>query len=447
MQFPNTLFARTSLTITSALLLFLLFTGFIIFNFILSPVGKQGAADLAALMVLSAKTWVELPPAARVDFQRELQTNHNLHLRPDPPAAKLSPLALRPPYMLFLEQALGARLGYPVRIHQADDGSELYWVILFISDKPLYLGIQRHHIGAEPPRAVLIILIGAGLFILLTTLLVVRRITRPLEALSQGVRRLGSGGHHQPLPENGPTELADLARKFNQLSNEIQRLLDNRTTLLGGISHDLRTPLSRLRIAVELLQGKEDAALLRNMRQDLEEMDTLITRTLELARMMKKEDIPMQAVDLGEFLLELGASYEQEGNEVELQLEASRVLPVNQLILRRILGNLLDNAFHYGGGGKVILRLQYNPGKARICVLDRGEGIPEHQIDKVLQPFYRLDPSRNRSTGGSGLGLAIAQQLAQLQGWTIILENRSCGGLSACIEMPDSSSLSASGAP
>jgi len=436
MRFPNTLFARTSLTITSALLLFMLLTGFVIFNYILMPVGKQGAADLAALMVLSAKTWVELPPSARKDFQQELRASHNLRLEPTPPAASMTPLTLRPPYILFLEEALSTHLGHPVRINQADDDPDWHWAILPVAGKTLYSGVHHGHIGAEPPRAALIILLGASLFILLTTLLVVRRITKPLEVISQGVKRLGSGGHHQPLPENGPTELANMASKFNQLSNEIQQLLDNRTTLLGGISHDLRTPLSRLRIAVELLQGKEDATLLQSMQHDLEEMDTLITRTLELARMMQEDEIPTEAVDLEVFLGDLGASYMQEGKAMELQLDAPCVFPVNRLILRRILNNLLDNAFHYAGEHKVILRLQYSRNMVRICVLDQGSGIPQDQIGRVFQPFYRLDPSRNRSTGGSGLGLAIVQQLAQLQGWIITLENRPSGGLSACIKIP-----------
>ncbi len=436
MRFPNTLFARTSLTITSALLLFMLFTGFVIFNYILMPVGKQGATDLAALMVLSAKTWVELPPAAREDFQQELRASHDLRLEPAPPAATIRPLVLHSPYLLFLEEALSIHLGHPVHIQQAGDDPDWHWAIFPVAGKTLYIGVHHGHVGAAPPRAALIILLGASLFILLTTLLVVRRITKPLEALSRGVKRLGSGGHHRPLPENGPTELANLARKFNQLSNEIQQLLDNRTTLLGGISHDLRTPLARLRIAVELLQGKEDAALLQNMQQDLEEMDTLITRTLELARMMQEDKIPTEAVDLEAFLRKLGASYAQEGKELELQLEAPCIFPVNRLILRRILNNLLDNAFHYAGGHKVVLRLQCSSDLARICVLDQGSGIPQEQIGKVVQPFYRLDPSRNRSTGGSGLGLAIVQQLAQLQGWAVTLENRPAGGLSACIEIP-----------
>lgn len=437
MHFPNTLFARTSLTIAGALLVFILFTGFVVLNYMLLPVARQSAGDLAAIMVLSAKTWEELPATAQQGFQQELRDSHDLMLEPASPATDLEPLTLHSPYMLFLEEALSDRLGYATHIHQSAGTPDWYWAILPGAAQKLYIGVHHDRIGAEPPRAVLAILFGASLFILLTTLLVVRRITRPLEVLSQGVKRLGSGAHHQPLPENAPKELSDLASKFNLLSNEIQQLLDNRTTLLGGISHDLRTPLSRLRIAVELLQSKEDAELLHNMRRDMEEMDALITRTLELAKMMQEDEVPNKAIDLGGFLQAIGTGYSQEGKRLETALETSCAAAVNELILQRILHNLLDNAFHYAGEGKVVLRLQCKNKQAQICILDQGTGIPEDQIQKVLQPFYRIDHSRNRSTGGSGLGLAIVQQLAQLQGWKITLANRSSGGLSACIEIPE----------
>ncbi len=438
MRFPNTLFARTSLTIAGALLVFILFTGFVVLNYMLLPVARQSAGDLAAIMVLSAKTWEELPASARPGFQQELHASNDLIIEPAPPAADLEPLTLHSPYMLFLEEALSNRLGHATHIHQSAGTPDWYWAILPGVGQKLYIGVHHDRIGAEPPRAALAILLGASLFILLTTLLVVRRITRPLETLSQGVKRLGSGAHHQPLPENAPKELSDLASRFNLLSNEIQQLLDNRTTLLGGISHDLRTPLSRLRIAVELLRGKEDAKLLQNMRQDMEEMDALITRTLELAKMMQEDEVPNKAIDLGDLLRSVGSSYSQQGRRLETLLQTSCAAAVNELILQRILLNLLDNAFHYAGEGKVVLRLRCNNRQAQICVLDRGPGIPEDQMQKVLQPFYRIDHSRNRSTGGSGLGLAIVQQLAQLQGWKITLANRPSGGLSACIDIPQS---------
>ncbi|WP_419652962.1 ATP-binding protein, partial [Thiolapillus sp.] len=234
----------------------------------------------------------------------------------------------------------------------------------------------------------------------------------------------------------GPRELADLARKFNQLSSEIERLLENRTTLLGGISHDLRTPLARLRIAAELLRGREDDDLLDSMQQDMEEMDTLITRTLELARMMQQDGQQDKETDLAVLVAEIGAARTEAGRQLHIEAASSCKAVINKLVLRRILNNLLDNAFHYAGEKPVGLHLHCSGSKAQICVLDQGAGIPDDQLGRVLQPFYRLDPSRNRGTGGSGLGLAIVQQLAQLQGWKITLNNRKAGGLSACVEIP-----------
>lgn len=440
MHLPNTLFARTGLTISVTLLVFILFTGFVIFNYLLLPVGRQGAGDLATLMVLSAKIWVDLPPETRHDFEAELRENHDLLLQSEPPAAELEPLTFHSPYMLFLEDAFTSRLGTTTHVHQVPDDEYWYWVIIPVAERKLYLGFSHDHIGAKPPRAVLIIMFGAGLFIMLTTLLLVRRITRPLAILAEGVKRLGSGGLPEPLPEDGPLELALLASKFNQLSGQIQQLLKNRTTLLGGISHDLRTPLARLRIALELLHGKEEAELLQRMQQDLEEMDLLICRTLELAKMMQIDNAGIEEVDLPQLLKNLVASYEQNGKEIDLALPDSCRFPLSAIALRRVLTNLLDNAFHYTGEKEVTVQIQCNEQIARICVLDRGPGIPADQIEKVFQPFYRLDPSRNRSTGGSGLGLAIVQQLAELHGWTITLANRKNGGLSACIEVRRSSS-------
>ncbi|WP_296803133.1 ATP-binding protein [Thiolapillus sp.] len=436
MRFPNTLFARTSLTISGALLIFILFTGFVVLNYMLLPVARQSAGDLAALMVLSARTWTELLASARKDFQKELRSSHDLILQATPPEAPLKALLLHSPYMLFLEEALSTRLGQTLHIHQSDETPDLYWAILPIAGKTLYLGINHDHIGAEPPRAVVSIFLGASLFILLTTLLVVRRITRPLETQSRGVQRLGQGAHSLPLPEDGPRELADLARKFNQLSSEIERLLENRTTLLGGISHDLRTPLARLRIAAELLRGREDDDLLDSMQQDMEEMDTLITRTLELARMMQQDGLQDKETDLAVLVAEIGAARTEAGRQLHIEAASSCKAVINKLVLRRILNNLLDNAFHYAGEKPVGLHLHCSGSKAQICVLDQGAGIPDDQLGRVLQPFYRLDPSRNRGTGGSGLGLAIVQQLAQLQGWKITLNNRKAGGLSACVEIP-----------
>ncbi len=418
---PETLFARTALTMAIALLAFVLLTGFLVFRYILSPVGHQAADDLAALMVLSAQTWAELPPETRPDFVAELERNHRLLLLDEPPAGGTEPLDYAPPYMRFLGESLSRRLGRPTSLYQVPGMPDWYWTRIPVADRELYLGFSHDRIGARPPKVLLGILFGAGLFILFTTLFLVRLINRPLARLDAGVRQLGKQGFSDPLPEKGPRELATLAGKFNELGHEIRRLLDNRTVLLGGISHDLRTPLARLRIALELLEGKEDRKLLRQMRSDLEEMDQIITRTLELAGVMRVEKKDGQKTPVVALLREIQADYARQGRSIRLELSKGCNPELPTLSLRRILGNLLDNAFHYGKGDEVQVTLGCEEAAVRICVLDSGPGIPEQELERVFQPFHRLEPSRNRATGGSGLGLALVRQLADAQDWRVRL--------------------------
>ena len=437
MRFPNTLFARTSLTLSAALLVFILFTAIVVFKYFILPIGKQGANDLAALMVLSAKTWVELPADTRRDFELELAENHKIKLVSEQPTPDYSELLVHSPYMLFLEDEFTKRLGTKTHVYQTSNHNSHYWVGIPMAEQTLYLGFPHSHIDAKPPLAAFIIFMGASLFIILTTLLIVRRITRPLSDLAAGVQQLGGDGQFQPLPEDGPEELAQLSRKLNQLNGQIQSLLDNRTTLLGGISHDLRTPLARMRLAVELLDGKEDPDLLQRIQLDLEDMDTLIGRTLEVASLMQASNLAIDEVEIRTCLQKLIAPYQQLGKPVSLIAPASCTLHLNELALCRILCNLLDNAFYYSADKEVLLQLQVKKASGSICVLDQGPGIPEDQLEKVFQPFYRLDPSRNRSTGGTGLGLTIVRQLAEMNNWQLSLENRESGGLSARLEIQE----------
>ncbi len=430
---PRTLFARTALAMTLALLLFVLLTGFLVYRYILSPVGHQAADDLAALMVLSARTWAELPPVTRPDFVEELARNHRLLLREEPPAEKIEPLGYHAPYLQFLSESLARRLDEPARLYQVPDMEEWFWTAIPVAGRELHLGFSHARIGARPPKVLLGLLAGAALFVLLTNLFLVRLINRPLARLDAGVQQLGRRGFSDPLPETGPRELARLARRFNEMSVEIRQLLDNRTTLLGGISHDLRTPLARMGLALEMLDGKEEASLIRQMRADLEEMNRIIGRSLELAGLVHGGDRPDEHLPLSDLLETLRSAYLREGQEIRLRLTGECRTEVPALPLQRILGNLLDNAFHYGGRQPVELDLECRKGRIRLCVRDRGPGIPEEELEAVFQPFHRLEPSRNRETGGSGLGLAIVRQIADARGWRVNLRNHPDGGLEACV--------------
>jgi two-component system osmolarity sensor histidine kinase EnvZ len=215
----------------------------------------------------------------------------------------------------------------------------------------------------------------------------------------------------------------------------VHDLLDGRTTLLAGLSHDLRTPLARMRLALEMLSRRPDPALIERLDKDVEQMNRLVGDMLELARGLGGE--APQRVDVAALLQEMAAQAGEAGTRVEVSAGPC-VVSAAPVALRRLLDNLLANAQRYGGGQPVELRATRSDDGVRIGVLDRGPGIPEDQIEAVFRPFHRVEPSRNPVTGGAGLGLAIVRQLAQSNGWAVSLENRSGGGLAAWVVLPES---------
>jgi len=428
---PRTLLGRTGLTLTFALGGFLLFTVAVTGYYVLVPVAKRGADDLAALMVLSAKTWVELPPQTRVDFEWELLESHQLMLTD---ADIELPLARHSnPYVRFLEQALKRRLGQTVHLHTSLQPDRWYWADLPVAGRTIRIGFARERIAGQVPVAVVLVAAAGMVMILLTSLVLVRRLIRPLARLSDATARVGRGELPEPLPETGPQELAALARAFNRMAEELGELMANRTTLLAGISHDLRTPITRLRLALELLPKGSEAELVEGMRRDLTEMDRLIGESLELAHGLDSQAV--EELDLRELVDGLVADYRRAGSDIQWRPGEPCPVWVSAGALRRVLGNLVDNALRYGPDAPVEVICEPMPDRVRLRVLDRGPGIAPDQIDAVFQPFYRLETSRSRRTGGSGLGLAIARQLCQAQGWQLALRPREGGGLEAEVDV------------
>ena len=431
---PRTLFSKTLVTIAGVSVGFQLFTVTVIAVFMLFPVGQRSADDLAALMVLSAQTWVELPPETRGAFESELTRSHHLVL-----TAAEKPLPITTswlPYVSFLEHSLTDRLGRPVNLETSHDeqGTTWYWADIPMGGHPIRVGFSRDRIGVRPPTAFLIVLVVGTLVTVATVVVLVRRLTAPLESLSGAARRLGEGAWPEPVPETGAEELAALAQSFNHMVGRVRELLANRTTLLAGISHDLRTPLSRLRLALDMVPPDADPALIDGMQRDVEEMDGLIGQFLEISRELERGR--KESVDVTELLDGIVADARRGGGEVEWEGTGPCAYMLHPLALRRVITNLVDNALRYGAGHpvRVVCRCE---APLRIRVLDRGPGIPPGEREAVFRPFHRLEGSRSTRTGGSGLGLAVARQLAEANGWRIELRGREGGGTEAVVTVSE----------
>ncbi len=428
---PATLFGKTAVTIGLSLIVMQLLALGAVFFTTLLPLAQRSADDLAALIVLSAQTWVELPPDARRDFRNELAKSHGLSLvEADAP---LPDGGHHLPYLKLLEEALEKRVGKPIHVKITVQEERWFWAEISTGVQSIRIGFPQQRIGAQPTLALALVLGIGTLLTLLTTLLLVRRLTLPLDRLTEAATRVGSGETPELLSEAGPVELATLARAFNRMTQQVRELLGNRTTLLAGISHDLRTPLARLRLALEILAEKPSPALISRMDRDLEEMNRMIGEFLDLARGLQQEE--MQSVDIGDLVGQAVEDARSGGAVIHWVPASPCRRDCRPRALRRILDNLIQNAVRYGGAEPVTVEIDCDGEGIRIHVMDRGPGIAPDQLEAVFRPFYRIESSRSGATGGSGLGLAIARQLAEANGWQIKLLPRKSGGTEARLSL------------
>lgn len=429
---PHSLFRSTVSTVALALLVFQIVLIAAMVHYVMLPMAKRSADDLAALLILSARTWVELPPGTRKDFELELIRQHQFMLFED--VAPLPPRSAPLPYLSLLDDALSTRLGEPVSVKVTDLDTTWFWVEIPAGGRLMRIGFPKSRLHTDPPMMLLLALIATVLLSLFTAFILARRITRPLARFAQAAQRIGNGNMPERLPDNGIDELSSLAATFNQMALQVNELLANRTTLLAGISHDLRTPLARMRLAVEMLPQESDAKTVARLRRDIEAMDALIEEFLVLSKELRQE-VP-ETLELAPMLHELAQDASAHGPAVECAVDADLRVEAGPHALHRVLLNLLGNALRYGNGQPVRIEAERRQDGVEIRILDRGPGIPPQELDKVFRPFYRIESSRSTGTGGSGLGLAIVQQLCAANGWQIALQPRTGGGTKAVLTLP-----------
>ena len=319
---------------------------------------------------------------------------------------------------MYLERRDPEFLEYRVVDVQLKDGS---WV-RFDYQRPPSLSQWPYPLLLES-----LVLIAA---IVLASFFAVRWVTRPLSTLAQAADELGRDINRPPLPEQGPLEVRAAAVAFNTMQARLRDYIHERTRILSAMSHDLRTPITRLRLRAELFA---DETLKGKLIRDLQDMESMINATLQFLRGLEDRE-PRQSVDLMALLESLETDSHDMGYDVQLQGKVSRPVMLQPQALRRCLDNLVVNAVRYGK--KAALTVEDLGDAVVIRARDAGPGIPAQELEKVFDPYYRLEPARSQEGGGTGLGLSIARNIAESHGGTLVLQNHPAGGLEAILTLP-----------
>jgi signal transduction histidine kinase len=269
-----------------------------------------------------------------------------------------------------------------------------------------------------------------AIIILAVSVWAVRRVTAPLASLSAAAERLGNDLGAPSIPDTGTIETRQASRAFNTMQARLRSLIDNRTRMLAAISHDLRTPLTLLRLRAE---NVENAPERERMLATIAEMDSMVGATLQFARDEAKTEL-RRPTDITTLVQSVVDDMAEAGLPVAMEPASSIVLECRPDALKRVLRNLIDNAVKHGKAAKVAIHAE--PDSIEIVIDDEGPGIPEQELTRVFEPFYRVEPSRSPETGGIGLGLAIALSIVQAHGGELKLVNRPEGGLRAKVSLP-----------
>ena len=349
-------------------------------------------------------------------------------------APPIGPLAAFLPALTQLEarftEALGP--GIEMRVHprtltlwvRMPAAASVYWIGFPLPTRPGEAG--------EPPRALLISGLLA-LALIIAAFVFARYLSRPLRQLEAAVAHVGRGATPPPLPETGPSEIAEVNRGFNTMLANLRQIERDRAVLLAGVSHDLRTPLARLRLGLEL--ASSDPALRQGMIADIEEMDRVIGQFLEFAR--GEETATIETRDLNALAGGVVERYANAGRDVRFAAGPMTPFPMRPTAIARLITNLVDNALAYGAP-PVEVNTSARAGQAVIEVADRGPGIAPTDVERLKQPFTRASVSRARddSAPGAGLGLAIVDRIARLHGGRFDLLQRDGGGTIARVTLP-----------
>jgi two-component system osmolarity sensor histidine kinase EnvZ len=391
------------------------------------PRARELAQQTVSIVNLTRAALVNADPVLRRALLIELNDREGIRLAPLTSDELLEPLPNEALFELVSGRVRNA-LGERTRFAFARDHVEGFWVSFTIDEDDYWVMLPRERF--EPQFGLQ--WLGGGLALLGLALagawLIASALSRPLGAIAAAAREVGRGQAPAPLAESGPTEMRTVSVAFNRMAGDLAAMERERAMVLAGISHDLRTPLSRLRLAIEMSGADRETAA--GMGADVEEMDQVIGQFLAFAR---GEDEPLVEGDLDALVAEIAETYRR--REAQLRFtpgtrSATRFAP---MAMRRAIGNLVDNALHYAGG-LVEIETRREGGRVLVEVMDRGPGVPQGEAERLKRPFTRLEKARS-GRGGAGLGLAIVDRIARAHGGQFELAAREGGGLIARLSL------------
>ena len=431
-NFPRTLFGRNVLLLV-ALLVASQIAWLTLFRVMVQVPRLERLASYVleqdALLQLALK---RIPAGERQELLGEMAARQETRLLPADaaPAAFITPPSGR---IALLLAPLSRSLGPQHPMYWQRDGEQRVWIKTRLDERDYWMGFPTS--GLVPATGRLLI---AGslvtLFLsLFGALLIQRHLQNPLRQLTLAASAVARGETPPPLTAAGPQEIAAVAASFDRMTESLTRAEQERILMLAGVSHDLRTPLAKLRLCVEMLRSGADASLIESMVRSIDTADTVIGQFIDFARIGSDEQ--PQWCDPAELATSIGLEFAGR-NDCRVTLDLHPVAPLlaRPVALRRAVTNLVENACRYAPG-EIVLRLEANNDKVRFSVLDRGPGVPESELTRIRQPFARLTASRGQPPG-VGLGLAIVDRIAALHQGRLRLENREKGGLAATIELP-----------
>ena len=426
---PRTLLGRSLLIIVTPLILLQLISGFIFYDRHWSWVSRQLTSSAVGEITAIIDLWREAPNEETRGRILEIgRQNFELKLNFENDA--ILPNTLRPPAGSDVDvgSVLYQRLRRPVTI--LDDTRTNLTMDVQFPDGVMHVAISPKRLFTSTTYIFVLWMVGSSLVLFGVAMIFMRNQVRPIRRLARAADALGKGRDVPPFKLAGAIEVRQAAHAFNIMRERIRRQMNQRTEMLAGVSHDLRTPLTRMKLELAMLKGVGAEEL----KSDVLEMESMVEGYLAFARGDETE--ATISADLGELIDEVAVQMRRSGAIVAVKIDKSGelVMPMRRAAMKRALTNLLVNATTYGKRAEIATRRV--GGNVEITVDDDGPGIPVDRREDVFRPFFRLEESRNRETGGVGLGLSIARDVIHGHGGSIALEDSPLGGLRVRLRLP-----------